>query len=145
VVNVTPRPLYPRERQPAPVVQETLWARGPVWTAAENIALTRSRSPERQSRSYTDHLSRTYFGQLPLTKTKTFKNFWEFYSPPQSSMCLSVSLQPVLELILGNIRSTRHSLSPPCNFHFPCILPLYLTDFDQTRYDTPTLTHCKVT
>jgi hypothetical protein len=32
VVNVIPRPLYPWERHPAPVVQEAGWALGPIWT-----------------------------------------------------------------------------------------------------------------
>jgi hypothetical protein len=40
VVNSTPRPLYPRERDPVPIVQEAGWAQGPVWTGAENLAIT---------------------------------------------------------------------------------------------------------
>jgi hypothetical protein len=36
VVNATPRPLYPRERDPVPILQEAGWALGPVWTGAEN-------------------------------------------------------------------------------------------------------------
>ena len=36
VVNSTPRPLYPQEGDPVPTVQEAGWARGPVWTGAEN-------------------------------------------------------------------------------------------------------------
>ena len=38
VVNATPRLLYPRERDPVPIVQEAGWATGPVWTGAENLA-----------------------------------------------------------------------------------------------------------
>jgi len=30
VVNATPRPLYPRERDPVPLVREAGWAPGPV-------------------------------------------------------------------------------------------------------------------
>jgi hypothetical protein len=37
VVNATPRPLYPRERFPLLVLQETGWAPGPVWRGAENL------------------------------------------------------------------------------------------------------------
>jgi hypothetical protein len=33
MVNATPRPLYPRERDPVPIVYEAGWAPGPVWTA----------------------------------------------------------------------------------------------------------------
>jgi hypothetical protein len=36
VVNATPRPLYPRERDPVPIVQEVGWVTGPVWTVRKN-------------------------------------------------------------------------------------------------------------
>ena len=36
MINATPRPLYPRERDPVPIVQEAGWAAGPIWTGAEN-------------------------------------------------------------------------------------------------------------
>ena len=38
VVNTTPRPLYTRERDPVPIVQEVGWTSGLVWMAAENLA-----------------------------------------------------------------------------------------------------------
>ena len=37
-VNSTPRPLYPRQRAPEPIIQEAGWNPGPVYTGAENIA-----------------------------------------------------------------------------------------------------------
>jgi hypothetical protein len=37
MVNATPRPLYPRQRDPVPNVQEVGWATEPVWTCAENL------------------------------------------------------------------------------------------------------------
>jgi hypothetical protein len=40
LVSAAPRPLYPRGRDPVPIVQETGWSPGPVWTGAENIAST---------------------------------------------------------------------------------------------------------
>ena len=40
VVNATPRPLYPREGDPLPIVQEGGWAPGPVWMGVENLAST---------------------------------------------------------------------------------------------------------
>ena len=46
VVSITPRQLYPRKRDPVPVVQEAGWASGPVWTGTENFASTRIRSPD---------------------------------------------------------------------------------------------------
>jgi hypothetical protein len=40
VVNATPRPLYLRQRDPVPIVYEAVWAPGPVWIGAENLAST---------------------------------------------------------------------------------------------------------
>ena len=37
-VMVTPRPLFTPGKDPVPIVQETGWAPGPVWTGAENLA-----------------------------------------------------------------------------------------------------------
>jgi hypothetical protein len=51
VVNATTRPLYPRERDPVPIVLEAVWAPGPVWTGAENLAPTGIRSSDRPARS----------------------------------------------------------------------------------------------
>ena len=45
-----PAAIYPRER-PGNIVQEDGWAPGPVWTGAENLALTGIRSPDRPARS----------------------------------------------------------------------------------------------
>ena len=50
VVNVTPRPLYPRERCPVPVLQEAGWDAGSVCTGAENLASAGIRSPGRPAR-----------------------------------------------------------------------------------------------
>ena len=47
MVNATPRPLYPRERDPVRIVQEAGWAPGPVWTGTENLAFTRGRTLDR--------------------------------------------------------------------------------------------------
>ena len=45
VVSVTPRPLYPQERDTVPIVQDAGWAPGPVWTGAENLASHRDSIP----------------------------------------------------------------------------------------------------
>ena len=44
-------PLYPRERDPVPIIQEAGRAPGAVWMYAENLAPTVIRSPDRQTRS----------------------------------------------------------------------------------------------
>ena len=51
VVNAMPRPIYSRERDPVPTVQEVGWAPGPVWTGAVNLAPTGIRSPDLPTRS----------------------------------------------------------------------------------------------
>ena len=42
---------WPRERDPAPIVQEAGWARGVVWMDAVNLVSTGIRSPDRPARS----------------------------------------------------------------------------------------------
>jgi len=38
VANATPRPLYPLERDPVPIVEEGGWAPGHGWNGAESLA-----------------------------------------------------------------------------------------------------------
>jgi hypothetical protein len=47
VVNVTPRPLYPWQRDCLPIVQEAGWVPESVWTGAEYLAPTGIGSPYR--------------------------------------------------------------------------------------------------
>ena len=68
VVTTTPRPLYPREGDPLPLAQETGWATGPVWTGAQNPALTRIRSLERPVSS--ESLHRLSYLIQPQSKLK---------------------------------------------------------------------------
>jgi hypothetical protein len=65
MVNATPRPLYPRERDPVSIVQEAGWAPGSVWTAAKNLAPTGIRSPDRQIRFFVIEDVLFLFIQLP--------------------------------------------------------------------------------
>jgi hypothetical protein len=44
MITATPRPLYPQETEPVPIVLETGWASGPVWTGEKNLTSTRIRS-----------------------------------------------------------------------------------------------------
>ena len=46
-----PWPLFTLGKDPVPIVQEAGWARGPVWTGAENLAPTGNRSPDHPARS----------------------------------------------------------------------------------------------
>ena len=56
MVNVTPRPLYPREIDPVHILQEAGWSPGPVWTGVENLAPTGIRSLDLPS--YSESLCR---------------------------------------------------------------------------------------
>jgi hypothetical protein len=44
MVNATPRPLYPQERDPVPILHEAGWATVSVWTGAENLGAIEIRS-----------------------------------------------------------------------------------------------------
>ena len=46
VVNATPWPIYPLERDLVPIVSEAGWAPGLVWTGIENLASTGIQSPD---------------------------------------------------------------------------------------------------
>jgi hypothetical protein len=50
-VSVTPRPLFPLEKNAVLIVQEAGGAPGPVETGAKNLALNGIRSPDRLARS----------------------------------------------------------------------------------------------
>jgi hypothetical protein len=49
VVNATPRPHFTPGKDPVPILQEAVWASGPVCTGAENLVSTGIRSPTVQS------------------------------------------------------------------------------------------------
>ena len=50
MVNPTSWPLYPRQRDPLPIIQATGWAPGSEWTGTENISRTEIRSLDRAAR-----------------------------------------------------------------------------------------------
>ena len=105
MVNATPRPLYPRDKNPVPIVQEAGWAPGPVWTGAGNLVITGIRSPDRQARS--ESLYRlSYRGQW---WDSTVKILCEV---PFSSRDLIL----LLFNHLSRIRRTRQIVKLVCNF-----------------------------
>ena len=46
VVNATPRPLYPREKEPVSTAQEGGWDPGPVWTGTKKLVPHQDSIPE---------------------------------------------------------------------------------------------------
>src|SRR5215510_2924883 len=54
---LVPRPgRFTPRKDPVLIVQEAGWAPGPVWTCANNLALTGIRSPDRPARSQSLYL-----------------------------------------------------------------------------------------
>jgi hypothetical protein len=51
MVNATPRRIYPRQRDPVPIVEETGWAPEPFCRSLENFAATGIRYPGRPAHS----------------------------------------------------------------------------------------------
>jgi len=47
VFKPTPRPHYPREKDPVPHVKEIAWVPGPVWMSAGSLPSSRDSSPKR--------------------------------------------------------------------------------------------------
>jgi hypothetical protein len=72
VVSVTPWPYFTPGKDPVPIVQETGWAPGPVWTGAENLAPTGIQSPDRPARSQS--LYRLSYPALTYQSLKIFLN-----------------------------------------------------------------------
>ena len=82
-----PRPLYPEERDPIPIVQKTGWAPGPTWTGVENLASTGIRAPPCPSRSKS--LSRpTGFGRLLFIYCNLFMSNYSLFSNVSASQTI---------------------------------------------------------
>jgi hypothetical protein len=71
-VSVTPRPLFSPEKDPVPILQEAVWATGPVWTGAENLAPPGfdSRAVQPVASRYTDYATRL----LDLSTTRNLSS-----------------------------------------------------------------------
>jgi hypothetical protein len=97
VVNVTSCPLYPREWDPVTVVEEAVWAPGPVWMGAEHLAPTEIRSPERLARS--ESLYRLRYAD-PQCVNRTI----EIYAPLQLSRVVCVEGKSLTSYIHCNVK-----------------------------------------
>jgi hypothetical protein len=65
-VSVIPRPLSTSGEEPVPIVQETGWAPGPVWTGAKNLTPTGfdPQTAQPVTNRYTDWATRPTRGEL---------------------------------------------------------------------------------
>ena len=75
-----PQPLYPRERDLAPIVEERWVVPSSVWTCTENLTLTGISSPDRPVR--TDYAIPAYFppynSKLKNVRSYTFSPSYAF-------------------------------------------------------------------
>jgi hypothetical protein len=101
LVNAMHRSLYPRERDPVPVVQEAGWTPGPVWTCAENLAPTGIRSPDRQARS--ESLYRLSYPVPHYKAWGTQKCHWKGEGGPEALYNLGSILKTVVKNHVVNI------------------------------------------
>jgi hypothetical protein len=92
-VSVMLLPLFTPGKDPVSIVQEAGWAPGPVWTGAENLALTGIRSPDRATRSQSLYRL-SYCSPLMWWGTSTLF-VWYFW---QNLKCLSFAKK---DLCLG--------------------------------------------
>ena len=90
-VSDTPRLLFTPGKDPVPILQEAVWAPGPVWTGAENLAPPEfdPRTIQPIASGYTDFATRPTFRQSNITKLWNMCNnsrAWD--SAERNSMCL---------------------------------------------------------
>jgi hypothetical protein len=69
--SASPWPLFIPGKEPVPIIQEAVWALGPVWTGAENLAPP----PEFDSRTVQPIASR-YTDYATLSTARTITNIW---------------------------------------------------------------------
>ena len=101
VVNVTPRQIYFRDRDPVPIVQKAEWAPEPVWTGAENLIPTKIRHQTVQPLTIrytdyaipsqgTDHMkSKKKFGHKLPTLVLCSKIMSSFFLSRDTRRCLT--------------------------------------------------------
>ena len=102
VFNVTPRPLYPRERDPVPIVWDAGWVTGPVWKCVENLIPTGIRSPIIQpiASHYTDCAIRSV-----LNSKHNYNCMYSFYVVYTTGLKMTLWCRNVL---------------PHCRYHTYC-------------------------
>jgi hypothetical protein len=108
-------------KDPVPIVQEAVWAPGPVWTGAENLAHTGIRSPYRPARShslyrlrYPDYYERwtKCKGNLSsvtvVTRLRAGRDvLFVFNSKLEKEACVSTKLSSVVVLLSVDLCSER--------------------------------------
>jgi hypothetical protein len=102
VVNTTPRPLYPRERTPVPVEQETGWAPNLVWRREIFLNPAGIWTPDRPARSPATML--TMLSQLlSLTRISYIISQWNYFIIQQSGVCVCVCVYIYIYIYIKQI------------------------------------------
>jgi hypothetical protein len=108
MVNAMPRPLYPWERDPVPIVWEAGWTPGSVWTGAENFDPKNIRFPDRPARSESLYCLRYPGPRLLYTDSKTAAWFWRIFY-----ILLIYNSIPEGETFLWNLSFLSYSINFP--------------------------------
>ena len=119
VIDATPRPFYPRERDPVPIAQEAVWAPGSIRTGAENLDPFGIRSPDRTACS--ELLYRLCYSGPQKARSIGYyaeagvQNFPKIYEPLQNSSSQKCDVKQVPNRGPKNIRCHRTKCRRPCN------------------------------
>jgi hypothetical protein len=103
-----PRPLYPRGRDPVPLVQETEWVYGAILTGVENPAVSGPRYPTSLARSETLYRL-SYPGRLAVHRNSLFLSGRTFiaylaveFEPAESTPYPHIIFQSLISYYLPN-------------------------------------------
>jgi hypothetical protein len=130
VVNATPRPLYPRERDPLPIVEGAGWALGTVLMVAENIARTGIWSPDHPARSQSLYRLcnvdfRNLIGARFFVPIQIGPGVNPASQPIRSTLPVTPDIQPCQTPMPGNPASQLCQSTLPVNHaSHPCQSPL---------------------
>ena len=93
-----PAAPYPG-KDPVPIVQEAVWASGPVWRCAENLTSTGIRSPDRSARRQSLYRLRY---PAPVSVCNFMKGVFVSVCPSQHPLGNSTSSVFITELVGSN-------------------------------------------
>ena len=102
---------------PVPIVQEAGWAPGPVWTGAENLASTGTRSPDRPARS--ESLYRLSYPGPPYIYTciHTYIHIYiHTYVRTYIHTYIHIYIQTYIHIYTSNHNRSSHISSRLCTF-----------------------------
>jgi len=120
VNNAMPRPLYYRERDSLPIVQEVGWALALVRTSAEDIAAPVLTPPDRTARSESLY-------RLRLAAVRIFCNLWQscivFHWICRYVRCQQITFRHLANVVLGHLLIPSDLTHPAFSFKLSPLVP----------------------